>query len=113
MSTLFTNAIRVPSVMVFQGNWSDCWVRTSQQYQLFRFTGRKQCLLSQTYLAHPDRYRNARNIPRSAAYTMDMAGKLVNATYDLAVAAESDYDTKWTRLPMRRPDSLLVMLRQM
>ena len=33
-----------------------------------------------------------------AAYTMDMAGKLVNATYDLAVAAESDYDTKMDAL---------------
>jgi len=33
-----------------------------------------------------------------AAYTMDMAGKLVNATYDAAVAAKDDYDAKMTAL---------------
>lgn len=33
-----------------------------------------------------------------AAYTMDMAGKLVNATYDAAVAAKGDYDAKMTAL---------------
>ena len=44
-----------------------------------------------------DCYRNARGHSSEALPPMDMAGKLVNATYDLAVAAESDYDTKWTR----------------